>query len=235
MMFLDNNSARKARFVPLVMLTGLVASSGMAGAQTVAAPYSSDYIIGYNGSVADVPARYGGLIFAKNDPATLYLMGRANEVSGTIYSVPVIRGVGGHISSFGATATVVSTAADNDGGLVYAPNGDLLFTRYVDNEIGQIKPGSVSPDKIVSLPGVTSSVGTLQYVPAGFSNAGQLKIVSYGGGGWYDATLTADGSGTYDIATTDTGVNTGNGPEGVVYVHSGNPDFGVNSILLVWS
>ena len=193
-------------------------------------PTPPSYTIGFNGNIASVPGNYGGLIFQQSDPNTLLLMGAANG-GGALYSVPVTRGSGGHITGFG-TFTLFATAPNNDGGIVYAPNGDLLYTRYPSNQIGQIKPGSTSPDKVVSLPGITSSVGTLQYVPVGFSNAGQLKIASYSGGGWYDATLTPDGTGTYDITTTSTGVNSGFGPEGIVYVHSGNPNFAVNSILV---
>lgn len=217
--------------LPLAALIALVATAGAASAQTVAAPYASDYTIGFNGNIASVPGNYGALIFSQSDPNTLLLMGSANGAGGALYSVPVVRGAGGHISSFGS-AVLFATAPNNDGGLVYAPNGTLLFTEYSNNQIGEIKPGSTSPDKTVSLPGVASSVGTLQYVPAGFSNAGQLKIASYNGGGWYDATLTDDGSGTYNIATSSTGVNSGSGPEGIIYVRSGNPNFAVNSILV---
>lgn len=231
MSYTPSCSMRKALATSTAALCGLLMTSALAHAQTLSAPYSSDYSIGFNGNIASVPGNYGGLIFSQSDPNTLLLMGAANGNSGALYSVPVTRGVGGHITGFGS-AVLFSTATNNDGGIVYAPNGTLLFTEYSNNQIGQIKPGSTSPDKTVSLPGVASSVGTMQYVPAGFSNAGQLKIASYNGGGWYDATLTPDGSGTYDISTTSTGVNTGSGPEGIIYVRSGNPDFAVNSILV---
>ncbi|MCW3051101.1 MAG: hypothetical protein JWN14_271 [Chthonomonadales bacterium] len=216
----------------LPALTGLAAVSGIADAQTIAGSYSADYSIGFNGTIAGITTPYGGLIFQQNNPNNLLLMGGANGGSGTLFSVPVTRGVGGHITNFGSPV-LFATAPTNDGGLVYAPNGTLLYTRFSGNQIGEIKPGSGSTDKVVSLsPGVVSSVGTLQYVPSGFSNAGQLKIASYNGGGWYDATLTADGSGTYDITTSDTGVNSGHGPEGIIYVRAGNPDFSLNSILV---
>jgi len=231
MMSFSSRTFCKTLTLSIATLMGLAAASNLTGAQTLSAPYASDYSFGFNGNIASVPGNYGGLIFSQSDPNTLLLMGGANGGGGALYSVPITRGVGNHITGFGS-AVLFSTAPNNDGGVVYAPNGDLLFTAFPSNEIGQLKPGSASPDKTVFLPGVTSSVGTLQYVPAGFSNAGQLKILSYSGGGWYDATLTADGSGTYDIATSDTGVNSANGPEGAIYVHSGNPDFAVNSILV---
>ncbi|MBS0503749.1 MAG: PEPxxWA-CTERM sorting domain-containing protein [Proteobacteria bacterium] len=58
-----------------------------------------------------------------------------------------------------------------------------------------------------------------------------MKIVSYNGGGFYDATLTPDGVGTYDINATFTAQING-GPEGLVYVSGANAGFGVNSILV---
>ena len=216
---------------PLTIGVALFNFCPMAGAQTLSAPFSANYSIGFNGFISNVPTPDGGFLFKQNDPNTLLIMGSSANNGGKLYSAPVTRGSGGHITGFGA-AVFVSTAINNDGGLVYAPNGTLLFTRYPNNDIGEIKPGSSSPDKIVALPGVTPNGGTLQYVPAGFSNAGQLKIVSYNGGNWYNAVLTPDGTGTYDIGTSVTGVTTGGGPEGVVYVRSGNPNFAVDSILV---
>lgn len=221
----------RALSTPLATAAGLIAVCGIAGSQTVVGSYAADYTVGFNGSITGVSTNYGGLIFKQSDFNTLLINGSANNGGGTLYSVPVVRGAGNHITGFGA-AVFFSTAPNNDGGLVYTPNGNLLFTEYSNNQLGEIKPGSVAPDKTISLPGVTSSVGTLQYVPAGFSNAGQLKIVSYSGGNWFDAVLTDDGSGTHNVSTSATGITTGSGPEGVVYVHSGNPDFAVNSILV---
>ncbi len=180
---------------PLAIGAGLLNFCGVARAQTLSAPYASNYSVGFNGSISGVTSPTGGLLFERNDPNTLLLMGSSANSAGTLYSVPVIRGAGNHITGFGA-AVLFATAPNNDGGLVYAPNGDLLFAILSSNQVGEIKPSSASPDKIASLPGATASVGALQYVPAGFSNAGQLKIVSYSSGRWFDALLTPDGSGT---------------------------------------
>ena len=232
MSFVSHTAARhRATLTAWAVLSGTAFAGANAGAQILSAPYSSNYTVGFNGVISGVAAPNGGLIFKKNDPNTLLIMGAANGSGGTIYSASVTRGAGNHITGFGSAA-LFATAPNNDGGIVYAPNGDLLFTAFPTNQIGEIKPGSTAPDKTVTLSGVTSSVGTLQYVPAGFSNAGQLKIASYNGGDWFNATLTPDGTGTYDIATSTTGVNTGNGPEGIVYVHGGNPNFVTDSILI---
>ncbi len=145
---------------PLAIGAVLLNFCGVAGAQTLSAPYSSNYSVGFNGSISGVTFPTGGLIFEQNDPNTLLIMGLAANSGGTmaipknyrstfgplltpaeaelwsdsslaapIYSVPVIRGAGSHITGFGA-AVLFATAPNNDGGLVYAPNGDLLFTIY---------------------------------------------------------------------------------------------------------
>jgi hypothetical protein len=117
----------------------------------------------------------------------------------------------------------------------YGPGGVLFFTSYNDNDLGQIKPGSTSPNKYIGLTaaGVTSSTGSLAFVPPGFGNAGHLKITSYNGGGIYDTTVSPDGLGTYNIAQPVTlGANTGAGPEGLAFIPAGNVDFPTNSLLI---
>ena len=52
-----------------------------------------------------------------------------------------------------------------------------------------------------------------------------MKMVSFGNGEWYDATLAADGTGTYDVtaATRVTSVALlPGGPEGFIYVPFGS-------------
>jgi hypothetical protein len=75
--------------------------------------------------------------------------------------------------------------------------------------------------------GIASSVGWLQFAPNG-----QFKILSYNGGGFYTATLMADGMGTYDVTSATLESTPGRGPEGVFYVPTGSPDFPLPSLLL---
>jgi hypothetical protein len=112
--------------------------------------------------------------------------------------------------------------------------GPAGFSEFPNNSVGEIKPGSAAPDKTVLLsPSVASSVGALNFVPSGFPGSGGFKIVSYRGGGFYDAALTPDGSGTYNIsAATRTASTGGGGPEGFVYVPTGSTDFAAPSMLL---
>ena len=197
-------------------------------AVTLVPPYDSSYSITGLGSVPGLPTNYGGLVLEAGDPNTLLIGGGANGANGAIYSIGVTRGAGNHITGFTGTASLYASAPYIDGGLSYGPGGVLFYTAYPTNEIGEIKPGSVSPDKVVSLTGlVTSSVGSLQFAPDG-----SFKIASYNGGGFYSASLSPDGSGTYNISSVTLQSTPGNGPEGIVYVPTGSPLFGTPSLLL---
>ena len=120
----------------------------------------------------------------------------------------------------------MADAAYNDGGVTYGPGGVLFLARWPQNELGQNRPGSAITDKVIPLTplGIESSLASLLFVPPGQPGAGSLKLASYRGGAWYDADVTADGSGTYDLANVrefpDSRIV--GGPEGFVYVPSGS-------------
>jgi len=220
-------------------LIGVVQTRTALGVPTLSSPYSADYTLLDLGAVPGLSTPYGGLTLLSGDLNTLLIGGSANTTSGTIDSISVVRGAGNHITGFSGTATQYSTApgitsGGIDGGLDYAPNGDLFYTSYSDNSIGEIKPGSTSPDKQVPLGplGIASSVGSLLFVPAGQPGAGDLKVVSYNGNVWYNVPFTSDGSGTYNLSAPTTTVSITGGPEGVLYVPSGSTDFSTSSILL---
>jgi hypothetical protein len=89
--------------------------------------------------------------------------------------------------------------------------------------------------------GVAGSHAAINFVLAGFGGAGGMKLVSWSGGQWYDATFAADGPGTFDIsAVTQIDLdpltvamdNLPGGPEGFVYIAAGNAGFAVNSLLV---
>lgn len=218
----------------------LCAAPASYAAITVMAPFAASYSTVNLGSANGVTGPYGGLVFKAGDPNTLLLGGSANTASGTINNVSVVRGAGNHVTGFTGTATQLSTAPGQsgggiDGGLTYGPGNVLLYTGYSDNSLGQIKPGSSAPDKFVDLDplGITSSVGWVGLVPAGFPGAGRLKILSYNAGRWYDAALTPDGTGTFNVTGVSANpVQLANGPEGAIYIAGGNPQFPVNSLLI---
>jgi hypothetical protein len=209
------------RVIGALFVASLVGA--VAQAQSLPAPFSSDYTLNDLGSIAGVPGPYGGITFLNDN--TLLIGGSANSGGGAIYAVSVTRDINGNITGFG-TPTLYSTAPNIDGGLAFGPGGDLFFTEFPNNAIGEIMPGDNSPDLTVSLSGnVTSSVGTLAFVPAGFNGAGNFVIGSYSGGTFCTASLTANGSGTYNIGTCSGTETTGGGPEGIIYVPSGSADF----------
>jgi hypothetical protein len=202
--------------------------------QTIAPPFAADYSLTDLGSVPAVPGPFGGVTLLAGDPDTLLIGGSANNGGGAIYSIGVVRGAGGHITGFSGSATLFATAPYIDGGLAYGPGGVLFYTGYPTNVIGEIKPGDTSTDKTVDLTllGVSSSVGTLGFVPSYAPGAGEFKIISYTGGGMYNATLTPDGSGTFNISPATLTTPPGGGPEGFIYITPGSPVFSPPSMLI---
>lgn len=221
-----------------------VVSAAVGSAQTIDPSFSGSYSFVDLGSVAGVPANYGGLTLKAGDQNTLLIGGAANAANAGIYSIGVTRDGNGHITGFTGTSTLEASSPQIDGGLAYGPGGVLFATGYPNNTLMQFKPGSTTPDKTISLSsfGIVSSTGSVQFVPPGFGGAGRMKVVSYNGGGFYDVTYAADGNGTYDITGATLTQNIGGGPEGVAYVPTGSPlltnptmlvsEYGLGSIAL---
>jgi hypothetical protein len=187
------------------------------------------------GAPAGVPAPLGGLTLRAGTRDRLLIGGAANSAEGALYDIGLVRDGAGHITGFSDTATRFADAANNDGGVTYGPGGVLFLARWPNNELGQTKPGSVITDKIIPLTdlGVGSSPGSVTFVPQGQPGAGSLKLASYSGGQWYDAAVTPDGTGTYNVVDVRAipGV-TLTGPEGFVYVGAGSAQFNAPSILV---
>ena len=219
--------------VVAAMAAGGLAVASPAQAQTIDPFYAGSYTLTDLGTPAGVPPLLGGLTFLAGDLNTLLIGGEANGAGGAIYRLALTRDMNGHITGFGP-ATLFSTAPFIDGGLSYGPGGVLFYTAYPTNELGQIKPGSTTPDKVIDLTplGVSSSVGSLAFVPAGFPGAGQFKILSYSSNDVYTATLTADGTGTYDVGGVTAGPTLSGGLEGIAYVPLGSALFPVPSALV---
>jgi hypothetical protein len=203
-----------------------------AGAQTIDPFYSGSYSL-TSLVITGVPIHYGGMIFRAGDPNTLIIGGEAAEASGRFYEVPVVRGAGNHIVAFG-TPVQRGFGANNDGGIAYGPGGVLFYSQWGPNAVAQVKPGSNADDKVVALGplGIADSTGALNFVPAGYNGAGQLKVSSWDGGQFYTVTLTADGSGTYNLTGATQVATLGGGPEGFAYVPLGSPLFGSQSMLV---
>ncbi len=210
-----------------------------ARAQTATPAVATDFAASYSlldlGPPPGVTGPRGGVAFLAGKPDTLLIGGGANGPSGTIYAIDLLRDGEGHITGFDGTSSVFSSAPEIDGGLAFGPGGVLFYTGYNENLLGQIKPGSSAPDKVISLGplGVDRSVGTLGFVPAGFAGAGEIRLMSYNTSSFYTASLTPDGSGTYDIGNIVKQTTLpGSGPEGLVYVPTGSPLFAGPTVLI---
>lgn len=200
--------------------------------QTLAPDFVNDYTVIDLGGPLGVPSNLGGVVFLNNN--TLLVGGAANGASGAIYSVGLTRDpIDNYINGFSGPATFFASAPNIDGGLAFGPGGVLFYTGFPNNVIGQIKPGSTAPDKIISLSGnIASSVGTLQFVPTGFAGAGQLKVASYNASQWHTVDLAPDGDGTFNFTAFSSALALTGGPEGIAYVNGANPGFNVDSVLI---
>lgn len=223
----------------VVAFTGVLLGSAVASAQVIDPAFPACYGVRNLGTPPGVPANLGGITFKAGDPDVLLIGGNANVGSGAIYEIRVTRDSAGLINGFAGSATLFASAPRIDGGLAYGPGGVLFFATYSDHTVGQIKPGSTAPDKVISLSSVfgtafPGSTGTLQFVPQGFPGAGRLKLASYNTGDWIDASFVADGSGTFNLVAPANSFRAlgGGGPEGIVYVESGNPGFNADSVLI---
>ncbi|MFT3684573.1 MAG: GC-type dockerin domain-anchored protein [Phycisphaerales bacterium] len=224
--------------VAAMAISGLCAASM---AQTVAPEFNIPYSIVQLGPPPGVPGSLGGICFKPGDPETIYIMGGANGGSGAMYQIGVHRNPGGYIDSWVGTATLVSTAANNDGGLCEIPGsgGTVLFATYPNNSLGQIKPGSTVPDRYdsLSVAGPFGTTGTCQFVPPGLPGAGNLVIGTYAGSAFYTLPLTVEpgpAPHTYTFgAASPTTVVTSGGPEGIVYVPLLSPIFESTPSMLV--
>jgi hypothetical protein len=224
--------------IPGAASTLLAVALGFLGStaqgQVIQPPYDSVYTLTDLGAVPGLPTPYGGLDFLNGNPNQIVIGGAANAAGGQLFTIGVVRDPQNHITGLSGTATFFSDGAFNDGGVVFGPGGVLFYTRFPNNEVGEVKPGSTTTDKIVGLTalGVGSSVGALNFVPGGFPGAGQLKIVSYDTDQWYTAAYSADGTGTYNITSATLNTTIQGGPEGFVYVPAGSPVFPANSMLV---
>ena len=217
---------------------GNLGNCGGAFLSQIPYPFADYYSCIDLGSPPGVITPYGGLTFKYNDSNTVLIGGAANDFTGRIYQIGVIRDANNHIIGFSGTARLYpgptsQIGQSNDGGVVFGPQNVLFVTRYPGNQIEQSKLGSTTPNKVTNLTplGVTSSVGSLAFVPEGFPGAGSMKVVSFPSGDWYNVNLAPDGNGTFNVTSATRRTNVGDA-EGIAFVPSGSPGFSANSALI---
>jgi hypothetical protein len=212
-------------------LLALSVLAGLTGfSQTLTPEFqSAGYTLIDLGSINQLPPRYGGLTIRADQPNTLYIGGDANTGAGALYTVALLRDpVNSHITGFEGDAVLYKEAPNNDGGLFFAPNGTLLFTRYSMNHLGQILPDNTYITTLLTDYGISSSVGSIALVPSGYPGAGNLIIASYNAAILYNIPYTIDGSGQYILSykTAEVSVSPDiNGPEGIAYIPAGSIGF----------
>jgi len=221
------------RTLLLFLYSTLLAST--LAAQNVEPPFDADYVLDDLGQPVGIPGNLGGLAMRWVDPYDVYLVGSATRADAAVYRVRVTRDGRGHITGFAEPALWVADAPDADGGLEFGRRGVLFFTRYSNNQLGQIRPGSSGMDKSVPLGplGVVGSVGGLAFVPPGYPNAGELTLLSFNLSRSYGARLAPDGDGTFDVLSVTDGLQISGGPEGYRHIPPGSPQFDDYSSVVV--
>ncbi len=199
-------------------------------AQTLTTDFvNAGYAITDLGSITDLPTPYGGLTIRPSSPDTLYIGGTANQTGGAVYKVPLVRdGLTQQITGFAGPAVLHATAPNIDGGLSFAPNGTMLYTRFSMNEWGQLLTNGTTLSTPLTPLGISSSVGSHVFVPAGSPGAGNLILASYSASIMYKVPFTIGVDGDYQPAAPSTSVSVAgiaNGPEGIAYVPSGSAGF----------
>lgn len=213
-----------------LLLALLVLASLDGFSQTLTPEFqAAGYTLTDLGSINLLPTRYGGLTIRPGQPNSLYICGDANGGAGALYTVALSRDpVTHHITGFAGDAVLYVAAPDNDGGLFFAPNGTLLFTRYSMNHMGQILPDNTYITTLLTDYGVSPSVGSIVLVPSGYPGAGNLIAASFNAGILYNIPYTVNGSGQYILSNKTAEVTVYpivNGPEGVAYIPAGSPAF----------
>ena len=217
---------------PVAIATVCLALFSLAAtAQTFGPPFAPYYTLDDLGATG-VPQSAGGMTFLPSDANTL-LIASLGGAGGAVYSVGVVRDSAGSITGLAGPPTYYAGAPYIGFGLSGGPD-DVLFYTTVNsvNSLGQLKPGSLVPDKLIDLSALgLDKDASLAIVPDGAPGAGRVKLGAWTGK-WYDGSLVPDGSGTFDLAGVAQKTTTVL-PRRVSYVPPGNPGFPGENMLIV--
>ena len=179
--------------------------------------YAADFRLIDLGSISGVPAtfQYAGLSF---NGAALLLSGGDPTIKSQdseVYSIPVTRGADGQIMSLGSAtgyaAVEAATApvfyASLAGGLLFAPDGTLLYTTPVVNGISYIGQYSASATTSTLTAVNISGFGNVPLGGLGYLPNGRL-VISSTDGNWFPLTISnPDANGFYQLGF-GTAINT---------------------------
>jgi hypothetical protein len=194
------------------------------------------YVLTDLGNITGVPANYGGLFIRPEEPNVLYIGGAANSSGAVVYQVPLMRDpVTNRITGYAGEATFFVNAPNIDGGLLFASNGTLLFSRYSMNNLGQILPDNTYVSTPLTPLGINSSVGSIGIVPETHPGAGNFIVASYNASRLYNVPYTIDPSGEFLLSDQTHEVlvsGTATGPEGIAYIPIGSAGFPQPSMVI---
>ena len=206
----------------------------------LAPPFDNSYAAYDLGQIPGVPASsvLGGCVISYYDENVLLIAVDSESPSGAIYAVPVVRNACDHIIAFEGTSEKVADTPHIDANLAYGPNNVLFYSQWPVNMISQLLPGASSPSSTTDLAALGvggGGPGGLGFVPPSLPAAGELRILTWSAGYWYQLSYTPSG----DVFTISSPLHTAtvaNGPGGFAYVPEGSPGFSVQSIIMAeWS
>jgi hypothetical protein len=206
---------------------------------TVDPAFAAKYTAYDLGQVPGMPAyKYGGLVLLAGDENTLLLGGFANDPGARIYAVKLVRNNCKHIVGFAGPAVEYAYAPHIDGGLVYGPNGTLMFAGWPANTLGILRAGEKNPARTLDAAtlGIPEALAAIGFVPKGFPGDGRFKLVAWEGGQFYDATVTVGNDGLPEVKGVTQVLTLPGGPEGFAYVPQGSPLFAAPTMIVSeWS
>lgn len=186
-------------------------------APTVEPPFDQDYMLINLGPVDGVHLPYGGLAFVPGDPNGIVIVGYTGAETATLFTAGLTRDSTGSISGFAGTAVPAVSAYAAGSGMAYGPENVLFYSR-VTSQMGEVKPGSSTTDKVVDLRSLFWGISGLNFVPPGLGGAGALKAMTSPYGEWWTLPIARDQNGTYDVIGQSKGPSLQGNPAGFAYV-----------------
>lgn len=181
--------------------------------------------------------RLGGLVISPKEPNLLYIVGPSEVPEAQLHQIFVERGPCGHIVGWAGEATPVLSAPYLDL-MANGPKGVVFLSHYPTKKLSQYLPGAMSLASTIDLTplGQNQSPGGINFVPAGFPDAGMLRVMGFpidhvGPGSWSRADITYNGD-HYEIGALTKTVDVPYGPGGFSYIPAGSPLFPEQRIMV---